>query len=298
VLVVGTADGLFDLALDGTVERRTLAGADVASVSGDWAVANNWVMALDAGTPVSLPDGLRPRCVVAIDGGRALVGTADARIVEVGGPAGPVRDAPFDEVAGRASWSTPWGGPPDTRSLAVGPGGTYAGVHVGGVWRRDPGGWTEVVPAEADDHQVVCDGDLVAVAGAIGVGQSDDGGRTWHWSYHGLHARYCRAVAVADGWLLASASTGPATTEGAVYRRPLGDPHAAFTRCGATPGRDRSGLPRAFSQNVDTFALAAAGPLVAVGTPQGALHLSEDSGASWRTLTTTLPGVRCVAFSS
>ncbi len=290
MLLVGTADGLLDLALDGAEERRTLPGADVVSVSGDWAIADSWVMALDTGAAVELPDGLAPRCVVALDGGRALVGTSDARIVEVGGPEGPARDVLFDAVPTRTGWSTPWGGPPDTRSLALGPHGPYAGVHVGGVWRRAPVEWIEVVPAEADDHQVVFTDDVLAVAAGIGVGQSDDGGETWHWSDDGLHGRYCRAVAVAEGWLLATASTGPATTEAAVYRRPLADPLVPFTRCG-------NGLPESFPHNIDTFELAAAGPLVAVGTPTGELYLSEDSGATWRTIATTLPGVHCVAFT-
>ena len=298
MLLVGTADGLLDLALDGTEERRTLAGATVVSISGDWAVADGWAVALDTGQAIALPDGLQPRCVLAIDGGRALVGTSDARLVSLGAPEGPARDVLFDAVPTRRAWSTPWGGPPDTRSLALGPDGPFAGVHVGGVWRRTPVEWIEVVPAEADDHQVAFADGVLAVAAGIGVGQSDDGGQTWHWSDDGLHGRYCRAVAVADGWLLASASTGPATTEAAVYRRPLADPAAPFSRCGDASDGDGPGLPRAFPYNIDTFALAAAGPLVAVGTRTGELYLSEDSGATWRTLDAAVPGVHCVAFSA
>lgn len=297
MLLVGTADGLLDLALDGTEERRTLAGADVVSISGDWAVAGGWVIALDTGQAVTMPDGLVPRCVLALDGGRALVGTSDARVVSVGAAAGPARDLLFDAVPTRLAWSTPWGGPPDTRSLALGPEGPYAGVHVGGVWRRASVEWVEVVPPEADDHQVVYADGVLAVAAGIGVGQSDDDGRTWHWSDDGLHGRYCRAVAVADGWLLASASTGPAT-EGAVYRRPLADPAAPFSRCGAERGGNGTGLPHAFAHNIDTFALAAAGALVAVGTPTGELYVSEDSGASWRTVDAPVPGIHCVAFAT
>jgi hypothetical protein len=293
MLLVGTADGLLDLALDGSELRRTLPGADVVGVDGDWAIADGWVMALESGAAIAL-DGLVPRCVTAVDGGRALVGTSDARVVEVGGPGGPTRDALFDAVPTRKSWTTPWGAPADTRSLATSPRGVFAGVHVGGVWRRGADGWIEVVPAEADDHQVVAEGDLVAVAAAVGIGQSDDGGDTWMWSDDGLHARYCRAAAIADGWLLATASTGPGTREGAVYRRPLGDPEAPFTRCGSGGDGD---LPAAFPHNVDTFSLAAAGALVAVGTPTGGLYVSEDSGATWRTMPTPVPGVRCVAFT-
>jgi hypothetical protein len=295
MLLVGTADGLLDLALDGKELRRTMPGADVRAVSGDYAVADGWIMALDQGGALALPEGLIPRCVASRAGGGALVGTSDARVVEVGGPDGPQRDALFDAVPTRSHWSTPWGGPPDTRSLAVASAGPLAGVHVGGVWRRETTGWIEVVPAEADNHQVVVEGGTVAVAAAIGVGQSDDGGDSWTWSDDGLHASYCRAAAIADGWLLASASTGPASTEGAVYRRPLGDPAAPFARCGGDDGDD--GMPAGFPFNIDTFAVAAAGPLVAVGTPAGDLYLSEDSGGTWRRLATALPGIHCVTFA-
>lgn len=298
MLLVGTADGLLDLALDGTEERRTLTGADVVAVSGDWAIADGWVIGLDAGGAIALPDGLAPRCVLAVEGGQALVGTSDAHIVRVGGPEGSERDLLFDGVPTRGGWSTPWGGPADVRSLAMGPDGPYAGVHVGGVWRRGRAEWMEIVPAEADDHQVVSAGEVVAVAAGIGVGQSHDAGETWHWSDDGMHGRYCRAAAIADGWLMASASTGPATTDAAVYRRPLTDPEAPFERCGAEETGNGHGLPRSFPHNIDTFEMAAAGPLVAVGTPTGELYLSEDSGARWRTLATALPGVHCVTFSA
>ena len=299
MLLVGTADGLLDLALDGATERHTLDGADVVAVSGDWAIANGWVMSLDSGRPVDLPDELAPRCLLSLDGGRALVGTSDARLLVVGGPEGTARDVLFDSVPTRSSWSTPWGGPADTRSLALGGDRPFAGVHVGGVWRRDGAGWVEVVPAKADDHQVACAGDRVVVAAGIGVGHSKDGGDTWLWSDDGLHGRYSRAVAVADDWLLASASTGPGATEAAMYRRPLADPEAPFARCGAEPGDTRAGdaLPWTFAHNIDTFELAAAGPLVAIGTPTGDLYLSEDGGGAWRRIASALPGVRCVAFS-
>jgi hypothetical protein len=291
MLLVGTADGLFDVALDGATERRALGGATVDAVAGDWAIADGRVIALESGAAVDLPGDLAPRCLAALDGGRALVGTSDARLLVVGDPGGPTRDAAFDGIPARAQWSVPWGGAPDTRSIALAGDTPYVAVHVGGLWRRGDDGWAEVVPADADVHQVVCSDDLVAVAAGTGVGFSDDGGETWQWSHDGLHGRYCRSVALAEGWLLAGASTGPGTNEAAVYRRPLDDTGVPFARC-------ENGLPRALPHNVDTGELVAAGGLVAVGTPAGDVFLSEDGGGGWRRIATALPGVRCLAFTA
>jgi len=292
MLLVGTGDGLVELGLDGKVVRRGLAGVEVTGIAGDWVIADDQVVSLDDGEPRALPDGLVPRCLLALAGGRALVGSSEARLVLVGSTDGPALDRAFDAIPTRGQWTTPWGAPPDLRSLTMGDAGLFAGVHVGGVWRRDPDQWIEVVPAEADDHQVLADGDTVAVAAAVGVGQSSDGGNTWHWSTEGLHAGYCRAVALSEGWLLASASTGPATHEAAVYRRPIDDPEQPLVPCGG-----ESGLPATFPHNIDTFGLVAAGNLVAVGERYGRVYLSEDAGESWRKLAEALPGVYCLAFA-
>jgi hypothetical protein len=103
-------------------------------------------------------------------------------------------------------------------------------------------------------------------------------------------------VALADGWVLATASTGPGSTDGGVYRRPVGEPAAPFARCGddAADG----GMPATFPYNVDTFTLAASGTLVAVGTPTGELYVSEDSGGTWRRVGASLPGIHCVDFAA
>jgi hypothetical protein len=101
------------------------------------------------------------------------------------------------------------------------------------------------------------------------------------------------AFALADGWLLASASTGPATHQAAVYRRPIDDPQRPFEPCAG-----ESDLPAMFPHNIDTFCLVAAGNHAAVGERYGRVYLSEDAGQSWRKLADALPGVHCLAFAS
>ncbi|HLM64437.1 MAG TPA: sialidase family protein [Acidimicrobiales bacterium] len=291
MIVVGTADGLVELALDGREIRRALPGYQVSAISRDWVIADGRVVSLRGGQPIELPAGLTGRCVLAGSGGRALVGTNKAHLLQVGNPGGPVADGAFEAIPGRERWSTPWGGPPDVRSIAAGPDGPIVGVHVGGVWRPEGDRWVEAVPVEADDHQVVASGKTVAVAAGAGVGQSEDGGRTWDWHDDGLHGPYCRAAALAEGWLIVSASSGPGAKRSALYRRPLDAPARPFVPCG-------DGLPQGFAHQIDTFELAAAGNVVALGTPVGELFVSQDSGATWARIADTLPGVRCVALNS
>ena len=79
-------------------------------------------------------------------------------------------------------------------------------------------------------------------------------------------------MALADGWLLASASTGPATHQAAVYRRPIDDPQRPFEPCAG-----ESDLPAMFPHNIDTFCLVAAGMLGFPG--QGSDEYSVAVGA-------------------
>jgi hypothetical protein len=221
-------------------------------------------------------EGEAGRCLLPVDGG-VLVGTANARLVMAATGIAEFL-APFDDAEGRDSWYTPWGGPPDTRSLAAGPDGTlFANVHVGGILRAaDPHGlWEPTIDVDADVHQVVADprtvGHVVA-ATALGLAESSDGGRTWRYATEGLHAPYARAVALDGDLLFLSASTGPRGGRAAVYRRePGGD---VFHKC-------EGGLPGWFASNVDSHCLAAAGGTVVFGTEEGEVFVSEDGGLSW-----------------
>ena len=184
--------------------------------------------------------------------GRSL-GTDEAHLFLVDEDGGSSLVESFDRIPGREHWYTPWGAPAATRSLTVTPDGVpLVNVHVGGVWRGDAGlrEWTEVVPVDDDTHQVLAavSGPIVVVAAAVGFGLSVDGGQTFTWTTDGLHASYCRAVALAGDHVLVSASTGPFTKQGAVYRRSVSG-REAFERC-------TDGLPDWFPFNIDTFQLA------------------------------------------
>lgn len=293
MIVTGTADGLYEIDLDGVVQRTAHHGREVSAIAGDWVIADDEVVALSSDHALALPEGLEPRSLFAEAAATCIVGTSAARLFELSGDAlQPIET--FDDILGRSAWSTPWGGPPDTRSIARHQKSLLVNVHVGGLWRSDDDAWLESIPAEADVHQVVADDDLdvIVVAAARGIGQSADGGKTFTWGADGLIASYSRAVTLSEGWLLASASTGAGANVGSVYRRPLDEPEVKFETVGG-----RGELPKLFSFNVDTYELAAAGELVALGTPTGDLYLSEDSGDSWRLLYDALPGVRCVTFA-
>jgi hypothetical protein len=231
-----------------------------------------------------------PRCLLPTDEG-LLIGTAEARLFRL------VRDEvepveAFDHVPDREGWYTPWGGPPDTRSLAVGATGTvYANVHVGGIVRSGPGGaWEPTIDIDTDVHQVVAGGpgETVLASTAYGLARSEDRGDTWDITDEGLHGSYCRAVAMAGETVLVSASTGPFTRQAAVYRRSMkgGDP---FTRC-------EGGLPEWFPSNIDTGCLAAEGQRVLLGTAEGAVWFSEDAGATWEQAAEGLPRIATVLF--
>jgi hypothetical protein len=291
---VATDDGLVVLDASSPPKREVrFGGRRVLACGGGWAVVEDSVVALDGSAEVAAFDGAVPWCVAPDPSGdAALVGTSKARLFHVGaGGAVSVVDS-FDRIPTRDEWYTPWGGPPDTRSVAVTPDGrAMVNVHVGGIWAASEGGWAPLVEVDADVHQVCAAGpgsagSTVVAAAAIGCGVSLDGGHTWRWSDDGLHASYSRAAAIAGDVVLVTASTGPSTRSGALYRRGLAS-DAPFERC------DR-GLPASFPFNLDTFTLAASDSTAVLGTADGRLFLSTDQAASWHLVADDLPPVRAV----
>lgn len=294
--LVGTEDGLFELGGGG---GKALAGRAVTCL-----VAENgsfWCVLDGRGICRGSPDGDwkevaalaegRARCLLPDPDG-LFVGTSEAHLMRLrSGALEPVEG--FERVEGREAWHTPWGGPPDTRSLCRDAQGTlYANVHVGGVARSRDGGrrWLPTgLDIRADVHQVASpEAGLVVVAAAAGFGVSRDGGSRFRFENDGLHSTYARALALGDGTVYMTASRGPRGGEARVYRRPLAG-GVEFARC-------ERGLPDAFGDNIDTHCLAASGRLVAFGASDGSVWKSADAGETWEQAASGLPAVRCLAL--
>ena len=300
VLLIGTEDGLQQLPRKGAQGAVQLPGQDVTAFAMNagvsWAIADgDTLWRSDSGgdweRAASVED-LRANCLCPTPSG-LLLGTSEAHLIRLAdGELQAVGS--FDRAEGREEWYTPWGGPPDVRSISRGDDGTiYANVHVGGIVRsRDDGAsWEPTIDIHADVHEVLVPkghGRLVVAACARGLVGSDDGGDTWILETDGLHATYCRAVAVGDETLYLSASLGPRGGRAALYRIPIsGGP---FEKCS-------DGFPEWFPSNIDTGWVAASGTEVAFGTDDGSVFVSGDSGGTWEEWATGLPPVRCVALA-
>jgi hypothetical protein len=294
-ILVGTEATLFDLA-DPSFAQLDAPVSLGHDRSGWWAVTKDARVWRSPGalewSDVTVVRGLRPNCVVPTEDG-ALVGTSEARLVHLGAEGSAERVRSFDRIATRDEWYTPWGGPADVRSLSRGADGAfYANIHVGGIARSDDGTKWRATPLDIDSdvHQVLAHPEtprLVYAATAIGLATSTDGGESWEFSDEGLHAAYCRAVAIAGDTLLISASKSHTGKQSALYRRPLKG--GTFERCAA-------GLPEWFKDNVDTFCLDARGDDAVLGTVDGRVFVSGDAGVTWSEALKDEPPITCVAI--
>jgi hypothetical protein len=237
---------------------------------------------LPAATAQSMAAATEGRLVLGLEGAQLLTISPDGVVGEL---------SSFNTVEGRDAWRNPAATSPELRSIAVSSTGVwFVNVHVGGVWRSDDSGqsWRNVIPPESDVHEVVTgDGGRVAVAAAIGFGWSEDAGDTWHWTTEGLHASYSRAVALDGDTAFVSASTGPETTDGRLYRCRLGD---SLEPCAG-------GLPASFPFNLDTGSVAASAGQVALGTRNGRVFRSSDSGSTWEVAAEGMRRVSVLRFS-
>lgn len=286
-LIVGTAAGAFSLDDPAT---PLIAGTRINHVARD---GEGW-WALDGKAQVHKNDGI----VAAAPGGSALncieigsdvvwIGATEARLFRLD-DGELTEDQAFADAPGRDGWYTPWGGPPDVRSLARDPSGTlFVNVHVGGIIRYDDEGPIPTIDQDADVHQVITHPTLpglVLAACARGLARSGDG-RVFDFRDEGLHAPYCRAVAAIGDTVLVSASTGPRTSRARIYR-------ADLDRGGFQPCTD--GLPEWFGENLDTHCLTVLGDAAYAGLGDKVWR-SGDEGGSWQLVAEGLPKVTCLA---
>lgn len=292
-ILVATRDGLHSLGADGQRLAVAHAGRSVNAVVRDgrqlWAIVEQsevWYAPTGRWRLMASLERYTATCIAMTDA--IHVGTSEARLFRLEGTAlEPV--AAFDAVEGRSAWYTPWGGPPDTRSISEWGDDVYVNVHVGGILHTDDRGatWDRTIDIDADVHQVATADGLVLAACAGGLATSSDHGTTWTMRSDGLEGPYSRAVVVTGDELLVSASDGPRGGQAAVYRGGLSD--GRFERC-------TDGLPAWFDDNIDTYCLDSLndGSFAAFGTPDGRLFCSENRGRLWRELGVGLPAVQHV----
>ena len=293
-VLVASGDGLRTFDGTGNAGEVAFEGRDVTFVAPNgadlWAVVDRaevWHAPVGgAWEHVADLDDHRATCLAVTDG--VVVGTSEARLFRLkGGVLAPVEA--FDQAKGRDTWYTPWGGPPDTRSISEYGADVYVNVHVGGILRTDDGGatWTPTIDVDADVHQVATAEGLVLAACAGGLASSTDRGATWITRTEGLEARYSRAVAVCGDAVLVSTSNGPRGGRAAVYRGGL---------TGGAFERSPAGLPDRFDDNIDTYWLDSLpdGTFAAFGTSDGRVFGTEDTGRTWDELISGLRQIRRV----
>lgn len=290
--IVGTQSGLFRI---GASTAADLEGRDIADVAagpdGYWAIADRSTVLHQAPgadwEEAATVEGRHLRCLHPTESA-LLIGTDRAHLF-VAHDSGRVLPG-FEEAPGRSDWFTPWGGPPDVRSIASGSESIYVNVHVGGILRSDDAGvtWSPTIDIHSDVHEVIVAGggsETVLAATAWGLALSRDGGGSWEFDEAGLHATYSRAVAYTGEHILLTASLGPRGGDAGIFRRSFG-----------TPGfhKVHEGLPEWFEQNLDTGCVSARGGLVALGAADGRVFLSEDHGDSWEQIAELPPVTKVV----
>lgn len=288
-----TESGLYAL---GPTRSSELEGCSVTALhvkkNGErWGLADGKELWSDSGQGwqlVARSDDHRLNCVLAHEDG-VWVGASDARLLRLD-EGQLIPSGSFDAAPGRDDWFTPWGGPPDVRSLAVSDDHLYVNAHVGGILRADLSGsrWEPTIEIGADVHEVSTDyqdGNKLLAATAKGLALSPNRGETWTFNDRGLHAPYSRAIALGDDTLYMTASDGPFGGRAALYR--MSEGAEVFTKC------DR-GLPEWVEGNIDTGCLAVSGANVAFGTEDGRIFVSTDQGDSWDEAATDLGSVRWV----
>jgi hypothetical protein len=279
--LIGTDGGVFDAGGGALLEERSI--HHLARRRDEWWAVGEAGLWRDGELVAVPPPGVTLNCVQPSPDA-VWVGADSARLYRLEADR-LVEDRGFAEAPGREEWHTPWGGPPDVRSMSLGADGElYINVHVGGILRYGPDGPVPTLDINADVHQVVAHPErpgAVVAACALGLAESTDG-LEFGFRTDGLAHRYSRAVAVHGDSVLLSASRGPRGGEARLH----------IGRLGEGPLTPLEGLP-ALPGNIDTHCVLAGpdGYLVGHGD---SVWASTDSGTSWRVLVDGLPDITCM----
>ena len=286
-LLIGTTSGAYLLEDE---PRAVIEGTRINHLArfGDswWAADGKGKIYRDGEPLVTMPDGSAPLCIRPTPE-TVWIGANEARLygIENGSIA---EDEFFRDAPGRSDWHTPWGGPPDVRSMALDADHTlYINVHVGGIIRYDNTGLVPTLDISADVHEVAAHATqkgAVFAATAHGLAQSHNG-HDFDFRTSGLHANYCRAVVVLDDQVVLSASTGPRTSRGRLYRGDLWS--GPFE-----PIHD--GLPEWFEDNVNTHCVVVHQGQLYAGLGD-TVWTSRDQGDTWDKAASGLPKISCLA---
>lgn len=285
-LLIGTVSGV-----TGSGGEALLADTRVNHLAGGngawWGVDDQARIWRDGEEVAATPPDVTFNCITPTSSG-VWVGADRARLFVLDGDQ-LTEDQGFAAAPHRDTWHTPWGGPPDVRSMSYAPDGVlYVNVHVGGILRYDDTGLAPTLDIEADVHQVLAHPDRpssVVAATAWGLARTDNG-HDFEFHTEGLAYHYCRAVAVSGDTVVLSASRGPRGGESRLYRGSIdGGP---MEIC-------RQGLPAVgFDGNLDTHCLVAGDGQFFAGNGS-TVWRSADQGRNWQTLADHLPRITCLA---
>lgn len=220
-------------------------------------------------------------CLHWIDDKRLLVGTERARLAWLDKDGFRFVES-FDKVEGREDWNTPWGGPPDTRSIAVATDGTiYVNIHVGWIVRsRDDGKtWRNLREGlHQDVHMVEAHprrAEIVFCATAGGFHISHDRGDRFERRTDPMPYYYQRAVACFPDRdvYLCTTSRGPRGGDALLLRSEDEGRKWAIVK----------GLPDAIKFNINTFQVVTqtGGRALAI-VDNNAVFETADYGATWQ----------------
>jgi len=221
-------------------------------------------------------------CILWTGDDQLLAGAEQARLAWVCDDAVEFIES-FDNVPERPEWNTPWGGPPDVRSLALAADGTiYADIHVGWIVRSRDGGrtWSSCRSGlNKDVHMVAAHPtrpEVVFCATAAGFHISFDHGETFERRTEPMPYYYQRAVACFPDRdvYLCSTSRGPHGYADALLF------HSENEGKTWVPVK---GLPEKISRNIDTHQIVVGpGGRGYVIVEYKHVFETNDYGATWK----------------